>query len=58
MREGWRYCRLREKSKLPLEKDWLNKCTDDIETVRGWILNGDNVGLVYRRDGSARTSAR
>ena len=46
MREGWRYCRLREKSKLPLEKDWLNKCTDDIETVRGWVLNGDNVGLV------------
>lgn len=46
MREGWRYCRLKGKSKLPLEKDWINKCTDDIETAQGWILNGDNVGLV------------
>lgn len=45
------YCRLRGRSKVPLEKDFINKATNDMDTVKAWMQNGDNVGIVCSRSG-------
>lgn len=45
------YCRLRGKTKIPMEKDFINKATDDRNTVKEWLNNGDNIGLVCVKSG-------
>lgn len=45
------YCRLRGKTKIPMEKDFINKATDDRNIVKEWLANGDNIGVVCVKSG-------
>ena len=45
------YCRLRGHTKIPMEKDFLNKATDDRQIVKEWLTNGDNIGIVCAKSG-------
>lgn len=45
------YTRLRGRTKIPIEKDWINKSTNDRSMVKEWLHNGDNIGIVCAKSG-------